>query len=323
MPQLCYKEKECEFFRVPTLLAERTHERMKLEDAHRIDYTVRFYHVTLSLHIDRERCIRCDLCSLACPREALRIDADEHGLQIYLDHHRCVLCEVCSYVCPVSAVSLRYKDHDKELLRRSDGLPSLPEKLCVHVDRCPHRCEVLEQEEDHWCRQQRRLVENRQGECPKYCFRCVQNCPRGVYRETHTGTSPDGTLCLRCEQCQDLCPYGSIEVQPLFRGTVFLDSNRCPEDCRRCIDVCPVKVIERREGRVTLLRDTCALCGACANVCHRDAVRVVREAVLVSHETASPLWDRIRDALTSALNPERDATESAPDCSSTAWSNIP
>lgn len=281
---------------------------MKREDAQRIEYTVRFYHVPLSLKIDRQRCIRCDLCSLACPREALRIEADEHGLQIYLDHHRCVLCEVCAYVCPVSAVSLHYGDHDKELLRRSGGLPSIPDKLCVQVERCPHPCELLEHEENHWCRQQRRIVENREAECPKYCFQCVHNCPRGVYQETPEGTSPDATLCLRCEQCQEKCPHGSIQVQPLFRGSVVLDADRCPEDCTRCIDVCPVQVIQRHEGRVQLIRDTCALCGACANVCHRDAIRVVRDAVLISDENTCPLWDRLRTVLTNALNLDGDAT---------------
>ncbi len=285
---------------------------MKREDAHRILFALRFYHVTLSLEIDRDRCIHCDLCSLACPRQALRIEADEHGLQIHLDSGRCVFCEVCAYVCPVSAVELRYEEQSKELLRRSGGLPLIPEKLRVEVDRCPHRCELLDFEENHWCRQQRRLVENRETECPKYCFRCVQKCPRGVYRETSQGTVPDPVSCLRCEQCLDTCPQGSIRVTPLFRGRVLLDADRCPENCSLCLDVCPVKVIERREGRVVLSRDSCALCGACANVCDHDAIRVVREAVLVPEGDTCALWVRIRDALTAGLCREAPARSTPP-----------
>ncbi|MEJ5365311.1 MAG: 4Fe-4S dicluster domain-containing protein [Desulfosoma sp.] len=289
---------------------------MKREDVHRILYTLRFYHVTLSLEIDRDRCIRCDLCSLACPRQALRIDADERGLEIHLDHERCVFCEVCAYVCPVAAIALQYEDHSKEILRRSGGLPPIPEKLRVDVERCPHRCELLEFEQDHWCRQQRRLVENRETECPKYCFRCVQNCPRGVYRETPEGTSPDPAPCLRCEHCQETCPYGSIRVSPLFRGRVVLDPDRCPSDCALCMEVCPVKVIERRDGRVTLIRDSCALCGACASVCDQDAVRVVREAVLVPEADTCALWDRIREALTEGLGRDGPVVTAAPEPSS-------
>uniref|UniRef100_A0A832EKB1 4Fe-4S dicluster domain-containing protein n=1 Tax=Desulfacinum infernum TaxID=35837 RepID=A0A832EKB1_9BACT len=283
---------------------------MKREDAHRILYAVRFYHVTLSLEIDRDRCIRCDLCSLACPRQALRIDADERGLQIRLDHDRCVFCEVCAYVCPVSAIALQYEDHAKELLRRSGGLPPMPEKLRVDVARCPHRCELLEFQQDHWCRQQRRLVENRETECPKFCFRCVQNCPRGVYRETPEGTVPDPGPCLRCQRCLETCPHGSIRVTPLFRGRVLLDADRCPAECSLCMAVCPVKVIERRDGRVVLTRDTCALCGACANVCDHDAVCVVREAVLVPEAETCALWDRLRDALTEGM--DRNAAAPTP-----------
>lgn len=288
---------------------------MKREDAHRILHSLRFYHVTLSLEIDRDRCIRCDLCSLACPREALDIDADEQGLQIRLDASRCVFCEVCAYVCPVSAVALHYEEQTKELLRRSGGLPAIPEKLRVAVDQCPHRCELLEFEENHWCRQQRRIVENRETECPKYCFRCVQNCPRGVYRETPQGTSPDPVPCLRCERCLETCPHGSIRVTPLFRGRVLLDADRCPEDCTLCMNVCPVKVIERREGRVVLSRESCALCGACANVCDHDAVQVVREAVLVPEGDTCALWDRIRNALTGGMRRETAPCASLPDTS--------
>lgn len=289
---------------------------MKREDAHRILFALRFYHVTLSLEIDRDRCIHCDLCSLACPRQALRIEADEHGLQIHLESGRCVFCEVCAFVCPVAAVELRYEEHPKELLRGSGGLPPIPEKLRVDVDRCPHRCELLDFEENHWCRRQRRIVENRATECPKYCFRCVQNCPRGVYRETPEGTAPDPVSCLRCGQCLDTCPHGSIRVIPLFRGRVLLDADRCPEDCSLCMDVCPVKVIERQRGRVVLSRDSCALCGACANVCDHDAIRVLREAVLVPEGDTCALWVRIRDALTGSLAKEAPAWPPLPDTTS-------
>lgn len=288
-------------------------ETMKRDDAQRILYTRRFYHVTLSLEIDRDRCIRCDLCSLACPREALSLCADEQGLTLRLDHLRCVLCEVCAFVCPVSAITLRFDDRPKEILRQSGRLPLIPEKLHVQEQRCPHRCELLDGEHEHWCRQLRRIVENRETECPKYCFRCVQNCPRGVYRETPEGTLPNPTLCLRCAQCVETCPQGSIQVIPLFKGRVILDAERCPEDCNLCIDVCPVQVLQRREGRVVLNREICALCGACENICDREAIRVVREAVLVADEDTCPLWKRIRSALTSTIHQNYTDCELSPE----------
>ncbi|WP_170920349.1 4Fe-4S binding protein [Desulfacinum hydrothermale] len=270
---------------------------MKREDAHRILYSLRFYHHTLSLEIDRTQCIHCDLCTVTCPHQAIWVEADEDGLEVHLDERRCVLCEVCAYVCPVEAISLRYDGEPKELLRGSGGLPPIPPKLHVAVDQCPHRCEIVAEETEHWCRQQRRLVENRLEECPKYCFRCVETCPRGVYQATPEGTAPDPRACLRCMHCLDTCQYGSIQVHPIFRGRVRLDAHKCPADCSLCIDICPVKVIERRDGHVTLLRDRCALCGACANICDQDAIQVIREDICLIQERECALWDRLKQSL--------------------------
>jgi NAD-dependent dihydropyrimidine dehydrogenase PreA subunit len=45
--------------------------------------------------------------------------------------------------------------------------------------------------------------------------------------------------------------------------------------CRRCIEVCPRQVFEIRDKKAFILdRDCCIECGACANNCEYEALRV-------------------------------------------------
>ena len=45
--------------------------------------------------------------------------------------------------------------------------------------------------------------------------------------------------------------------------------------CRRCVEVCPRAVFEIREKRAYIIdRDLCIECGACANNCEYEAIKV-------------------------------------------------
>lgn len=286
----------------------------KRENSDHIEYRVRLYHRLLSLRIDRTRCIHCDICSLLCPQRALLIEADENGLEIYLDEHRCVLCEVCSYFCPADAIRLGFSDTAKDLLGCSEALPRLTQRIEVAAEKCPHRCEATTDSVQHWCRQLRQLVENRDQECPKHCFHCIETCPREVFREVDCHTQAEPRDCLRCGTCLDHCEYGSIQVNPLFSGHVLLDPDRCPADCDKCFQVCPVKLFQRENGRVTLLRDQCAFCGACVNVCDQDALHLERRAILLPDEPKpdqTRLWARLKQSLLSGLRPPAEEPDRA------------
>jgi len=274
----------------------------KRETSERIDFRVRLYQRSLWLEIDRRRCIHCDICQLLCPRRALRVEADENGLEIYLDEHRCVLCEVCSTFCPADAIELGFADHAKDLLGRSEALPRLTPRVEVRPENCPHRCEGVAEAADHWCRQQRKTIANRDQDCPKYCFHCIETCPRLAFQEVDRHSAVNPGDCLRCMTCLERCEYGSIHVNPLFAARLLLDAERCPSDCDKCFQVCPVHLFERRAGRVTLIRDHCAYCGACVNVCDQDALRLERDAVLLPEVPApdrTRLWDRLQRSLIS------------------------
>ncbi len=280
----------------------------KRETRTSIEYRVRLYHQGLSLRIDRTRCIHCDVCQLLCPQEAIWVEADQRGLEIYLDENRCVLCEVCAYFCPADAIEIRFGDRPKTLLSDSAALPDLPPRIEHRPENCPLRCQTVSELERHWCRQQRQMVENRYEQCPKYCFHCIETCPREVFTEVDNQVATDPGNCLRCLTCLSRCEHGAIDIHPLFEGKIHLDADRCPADCDKCFQVCPVNLFERRDGRVCLVRDHCALCGACVNVCDQDALHLERSEILLPEGTPQRLWDRLRRSL---LSGERVGPEPA------------
>jgi 4Fe-4S ferredoxin len=73
---------------------------------------------------------------------------------------------------------------------------------------------------------------------------------------------------------------------------VYLEDHKCPADCRKCISLCPVKVIVREGSRVFLKSETCSLCGVCQAICDQDAITVIREEVVAEPGEYSHAWEQ-------------------------------
>jgi Ni,Fe-hydrogenase III small subunit/Pyruvate/2-oxoacid:ferredoxin oxidoreductase delta subunit len=73
-----------------------------------------------------------------------------------------------------------------------------------------------------------------------------------------------------------------------FRGQPIIDSSRCPEDCRACVDACPTDAIQIDEEGPRLDLGRCLFCPECVDACPEGAIRYTTE-----HRMAT----RDRDAL--------------------------
>lgn len=77
------------------------------------------------LVLDKDKCISCKLCAMACPNKALELtvsmdEAKKRHMDKYQhDSARCLYCDLCMEACPVKA--LRWdQEYDRAVYRRED-----------------------------------------------------------------------------------------------------------------------------------------------------------------------------------------------------------
>ncbi|AEB08790.1 4Fe-4S binding protein [Desulfobacca acetoxidans] len=273
----------------------------KRETGQRLELTLSLYAEQVSLVVDKTRCLKCEVCSTVCPRQAVSIISGEVDLDITIDPRICVLCEVCSHFCPTGAVTLFYNGQPKTILADHQGMADFYPSITIDTAKCPEPCPPLPEGEVHWCRQERRLIPNTLTDCPKNCRVCLDACPRQVIQlaEDRSHVFPQPELCLRCSQCLLLCRTQAIEISPKFIGRVIIRDELCPVSCTKCIDLCPVKAIVREGERVYLQNETCSLCGVCRNICDEGAITIIREEVVALPGEFSHVWDEAVARLTS------------------------
>jgi Pyruvate/2-oxoacid:ferredoxin oxidoreductase delta subunit len=80
-------------------------------------------------------------------------------------------------------------------------------------------------------------------------------------------------LTKRRTQCAFFCPFGAF--QSLFNKTsvfdVRIDKTKCIDGCQLCANHCPTMAIDRGTIAEGKTHTSCMRCGACVDVCRRDA----------------------------------------------------
>ena len=274
---------------------------LKRESRNAIELTLRMYQELVELRLDKTACLKCEVCSLVCPRGAAAVIPGETGLDITIDPRLCVLCEICAHFCPTGAVTLRVNGVPKTIFIDHQGLAPFYPKIDMDKEKCLEPCPRDEEGQEHWCRQQQKLVGGELGECPKHCHKCLAACPRQAIVLDQGGiyTLPEPDLCLRCSQCLTVCEQEALAVYPQFLGELTIDDRKCPPDCLLCIEACPVKAIVREGERVYRKTETCSYCGVCTNICDYGAITLTRGEVVAEPGEYSHGWEEAVNRLIS------------------------
>jgi NADH-quinone oxidoreductase subunit I len=102
-----------------------------------------------------ERCVGCELCAVACPADAIYIEAaentDAHRVSpgeryasVYKIHmYRCIFCGYCEEACPEDAIYLG-KDYEFSSYSRADFVYDKNRLLLSVRDAAKQRPEVLD-----------------------------------------------------------------------------------------------------------------------------------------------------------------------------------
>ena len=267
---------------------------VKRESKDFLELTLKMYVDEVRLRLDKRVCLKCDICSLVCPREAVAIIPGEEDLEISIDPRVCLLCEVCAHFCPVGAVTLSYNGEPKTIFADHRGLAPFFPKIEMDKSRCVQPCPPLPEGEEHWCRRQLKLVANALEGCPKQCRKCLDGLPPPGHRPGRG--RPDHGRSRTCVSGAPSAwrpastrPSGS---PPSSAAASVIDDRKCPPDCHRCIELCPVQAIEREGDRVFLKLESCSYCGVCVNICDYDAITCTREEVVAEPGEFSQAWEQ-------------------------------
>jgi 4Fe-4S ferredoxin len=258
---------------------------------------------TFKLILDKHRCIGCQICSLACPKEAVKVEKQESNPEVLkpkvdIDLAKCNFCGICYITCPYGAIKVTINGVDNRSLIAKESYPKISRIITLNPKECPKNCSECE------------------TACPFHLIKVCRVEFDGKPVENLDELSPterqrvkvnvniQKDYCPTCKICEVNCPPKILKVTKIFEGKITLDADKCPPNCHECAEVCPIPNVltVNTDGKIVVAEAHCTYCGACKNVCPvEDALLVKR--VKVAHERVhSGAWNKALERFTSNRN---------------------
>jgi formate hydrogenlyase subunit 6/NADH:ubiquinone oxidoreductase subunit I len=256
------------------------------------------------LVLDKKQCVGCQICSLACPKEAIslvkkpKIAGEEaKKANVDIDLAKCNFCGICDITCPYGAIKMTLNGEHNLSVIEKEGFPTLIREIKIDTRKCPKECVEcveacpLEQLKVTKITYDGKPLENLESLSPSQRRHVVVNVD--IPKEK----------CPTCKACEYRCPAGAIQMRKTFEGKIAIDTSKCPEGCHDCVDVCPIKgTLTVTEGKVEVNEATCTYCGACKVVCpSADALTLKRTKVLHT-PIHSGTWNKTLERITSPMD---------------------
>ena len=254
------------------------------------------------LTLDKNRCVGCQICSLACPKEAIKTQKQPKiqgekakKAKVDIDLTKCNFCGICDVTCPYGAIKVTLNGtHDLSILAK-ESYPQLVRDIKVDTRQCQKECVECE------------------TACPLSLIKISKIGYDGKPVENIDALSPSQKkrvqvnldiqkdYCPTCRVCEFKCGPGALKVKKAFEGIIAINQEKCPEGCTDCLDVCPIT------GALTLGEDKkvhvnelyCTYCGACKNVCPVDEALTVKRTKIHHTPIHSGTWNKALERLTS------------------------
>ncbi|MCK4436165.1 4Fe-4S binding protein, partial [Candidatus Bathyarchaeota archaeon] len=162
---------------------------------------------TYKLTIDQASCVGCELCSLICPREAIKVTKKPkiegekaERPTIDVDEAKCHYCGMCVAICPYGAVHVAVDGENISSVVEKESFPQLIREISVDTTKCPTDCKE-----------------------------CEEVCPLNLIKIEANSIKAQVTVeilkerCPCCGLCDVKCPEGAIRVRRIFTGKLRID----------------------------------------------------------------------------------------------------
>ncbi len=239
------------------------------------------------LRLDRNRCVGCQVCSLACPKEAITLHKEPRingqkarKARIDVDLSKCNFCGVCDIICPYGAIKVTLNGKHALSVVEKGSFPELIRDIQINKGRMTLESSKLK-----------------------------ESCPLNLISMTSTAESDrveievDKEHCPCCTICEVKLP-GVMRVRKIFGGKINIHTEKCPSGCTDCLDICPITgalYISEPEKKVRPNELFCVYCGACKIVCPvEDALELKRTHI--NHTSIhSGAWNKALEKLSSPI----------------------
>ena len=257
------------------------------------------------LTLDKNLCVGCEICSLACPKEAITVSRVEKNAGakavkpvVDVDIEKCHYCGICDVVCPYGAVKITWDGENVISVVEKESFPLLIREIEVDSSKCSIECVDCEKA------------------CPLDLIKVTVLTPEGKPVESLETLSEaekeklkvnveiKKELCPCCRLCEVKCPEGAIRVRRIFNGTIKIYREKCPEGCRDCVDVCPITgaiYVSEADGKVYADERFCVYCGACKIACPVEGAIDLKRTRINHTVVRSGAWNKALEKLASPL----------------------
>ena len=257
------------------------------------------------LALDKARCVGCQICSLACPKDAIKLQKQPKvqgekakKAKVDIDLAKCNFCGICDVSCPYGAIKFTLNGEHALSVIDKESFPELIRDIAVDT-----------------------------RQCPKDCVECEDACPLNLIRVTRLGY--DGKpvenlksltpsqrkrvqvnlaiqkeFCPTCRVCEFKCAPGVIKVRKFIEGRIAINQAKCPEGCTDCLDVCPITgalYLSDKDKKVYVNEQFCDYCGACKVVCPVDEALTLKRTKIFHSPVRSGAWNKALEKLTSPV----------------------
>jgi len=268
-------------------------------DALELDWALQVKNYKLTL--DRKRCVGCQICTLACPKQAItaqpqpKLNGKAQKSKIDVNLDKCNFCGICDVTCPYGAVKVTLNGSRDHAILEKESYPELVKDIVVNTRKCD-----------------------------KACVECETACPLNLIKVSKVGYDGKPVVdisklselgkrrvqvtvdinkeyCPTCRVCEFKCGPGVISVKKVFEGKISINQKKCPKDCRNCLDVCPITgaLTLGENGKVQVNELFCTYCGACVNVCPEPAALSLNRTKVNHTPVHSGTWNKTLERLAS------------------------
>ncbi|MCW4045924.1 MAG: 4Fe-4S dicluster domain-containing protein [Candidatus Bathyarchaeota archaeon] len=273
-------------------------------DALTLEWLLHVKHYKLTL--DKKRCVGCQICSLACPKDAIKLEKQLKAqgekakkAKVDIDLAKCNFCGVCDVSCPYGAIKLTLNDGHDLLLLQKESYPELVRDIKVDTKQCPKDCDECEDS----CPLDLITV-TRVGFDGKP-VESVAALPPSQQKRVQINLAIQKEYCPTCRVCEFKCAPGVIKVRKFTEGKIAIDQAKCPGGCRDCLDVCPITgalYLSVADNKVYVNELFCVYCGACKAVCPVDEALTLKRTKIIHTPVRSGAWNKALQRLASPVD---------------------